>query len=1069
MLQNYDNFHSVNGKRQILIAEDEMINREILGEMLRNDYELLFACDGRETMEMIREHRETLSLVLLDILMPVMSGLEVLKAVREDDRLSRIPIIVTTAERETEIESLQLGAIDFIPKPYPSIGVIQARVQRTIELSEDRDLIQSTEKDPLTGLYNREYFYRYAEQYDHYHQDQEMDAVIIDINHFHMINERYGKGVGDDVLRRLGAQVRQIAEESGGIACRREADTFMLYCPRREDYSDVQNRASVTMTERDETASRIHLRMGVYADVDKTVDVELRFDRAKMAADTVRGSFTRSIGYYDSALHERELYAEQLIEEFPGAIENRQFEIYYQPKFDVRPETPVLSSAEALVRWIHPELGMISPGVFIPLFEENGLIQKLDFYVWRETARQIREWKDIYEFSIPVSVNVSRIDMYDPALPDTMEGILKEFGISGSDMLLEVTESAYTQDSRQIIETVEKLRALGFHVEMDDFGTGYSSLNMISELPIDALKLDMSFIRDAFREGGNTHMLEVIIGIADYLEVPVIAEGVETEEQLDALRTLGCDIVQGYFFSRPVPAAEFEPFILQKKEVDKAIERKIIEPAGAQRQQDNREKLMAAQMKAIQDKKQEESPETEETGTADAIPDHPAYSGLHLRTANIFFVVIAFLAALALMAADLSVARGYQHMEAASDRYIAAQQAASDLESGSDYLTDRVRCFVVTGEMEYLQDFFEEVDVTRRRDQAVEKLEKLVSDEESSALVSLNTALELSNELINTEYLAMRLMLEAGNYDMSRVPSEIADITLSPDIQSRPSEELKNMAQTLVFDNNYMHYKDRIRENVSLCTQELIHSASRELEKASAQLALLVWIQTVLTVMFLLIVVGIVLVISRLIRKPLSEMVKKMQAQEVIPPTGVQELRFVTRTYNKILLENQDARERLSHEASHDALTGLFNRGAYDLLMSSTDKEHMALLLIDVDNFKGVNDTYGHAVGDRVLKRVADILKHSFRSVDILCRIGGDEFAVVMTRANSSMADLVLNKIQRANDLLQHPKDDLPPVSLSVGVAFSDRKNPKGDIFKDADTALYQVKESGRKGCRIFE
>ncbi len=1069
MLQNYDNFHSVNGKRQILIAEDEMINREILGEMLRNDYELLFACDGRETMEMIREHRETLSLVLLDILMPVMSGLEVLKAVREDDRLSRIPIIVTTAERETEIESLQLGAIDFIPKPYPSIGVIQARVQRTIELSEDRDLIQSTEKDPLTGLYNREYFYRYAEQYDHYHQDQEMDAVIIDINHFHMINERYGKGVGDDVLRRLGAQVRQIAEESGGIACRREADTFMLYCPRREDYSDVQNRASVTMTERDETASRIHLRMGVYADVDKTVDVELRFDRAKMAADTVRGSFTRSIGYYDSALHERELYAEQLIEEFPGAIENRQFEIYYQPKFDVRPETPVLSSAEALVRWIHPELGMISPGVFIPLFEENGLIQKLDFYVWRETARQIREWKDIYEFSIPVSVNVSRIDMYDPALPDTMEGILKEFGISGSDMLLEVTESAYTQDSRQIIETVEKLRALGFHVEMDDFGTGYSSLNMISELPIDALKLDMSFIRDAFREGGNTHMLEVIIGIADYLEVPVIAEGVETEEQLDALRTLGCDIVQGYFFSKPVPAAEFEPFILQKKEVDKAIERKIIEPAGARRQQDNREKLMAAQMKAIQDKKQEESPETEETGTADAIPDHPAYSGLHLRTANIFFVVIAFLAALALMAADLSVARGYQHMEAASDRYIAAQQAASDLESGSDYLTDRVRCFVVTGEMEYLQDFFEEVDVTRRRDQAVEKLEKLVSDEESSALVSLNTALELSNELINTEYLAMRLMLEAGNYDMSRVPSEIADITLSPDIQSRPSEELKNMAQTLVFDNNYMHYKDRIRENVSLCTQELIHSASRELEKASAQLALLVWIQTVLTVMFLLIVVGIVLVISRLIRKPLSEMVKKMQAQEVIPPTGVQELRFVTRTYNKILLENQDARERLSHEASHDALTGLFNRGAYDLLMSSTDKEHMALLLIDVDNFKGVNDTYGHAVGDRVLKRVADILKHSFRSVDILCRIGGDEFAVVMTRANSSMADLVLNKIQRANDLLQHPKDDLPPVSLSVGVAFSDRKNPKGDIFKDADTALYQVKESGRKGCRIFE
>ena len=193
-----------------------------------------------------------------------------------------------------------------------------------------------------------------------------------------------------------------------------------------------------------------------------------------------------------------------------------------------------------------------------------------------------------------------------------------------------------------------------------------------------------------------------------------------------------------------------------------------------------------------------------------------------------------------------------------------------------------------------------------------------------------------------------------------------------------------------------------------------------------------------------------------------------MQEQEVIPPTGVEELRFVTRIYNKILEENKEARDKLSHEASHDALTGLFNRGAYDLLMESADTEHMALLLIDVDNFKSVNDTYGHAVGDRVLKRVAEILRGSFRSVDILCRIGGDEFAVVMTRVNGSMAPLVKNKIARANELLQNPKDDLPPVSLSVGVAFSDRENPTGDIFKDADTALYRVKEAGRKGCAIY-
>jgi diguanylate cyclase (GGDEF)-like protein len=266
-----------------------------------------------------------------------------------------------------------------------------------------------------------------------------------------------------------------------------------------------------------------------------------------------------------------------------------------------------------------------------------------------------------------------------------------------------------------------------------------------------------------------------------------------------------------------------------------------------------------------------------------------------------------------------------------------------------------------------------------------------------------------------------------------------------------------------------MHYKDRIRENVGLCTQALIRSSSLELEQASAQLALLVRIQSILTVFFLLIVLAIVVIISRLIRKPLTSMVRHMQAQETIPISGVEEMRVASRMYNRILKENQEARERLSHQASHDALTGLFNRGAYDLLMESADTEHMALLLIDVDHFKTVNDTYGHAIGDRVLKRVADILRHSFRSVDILCRIGGDEFAVVMTRVNSSMKQLVINKIAQANNLLQHPTDDLPPVSLSVGVAFSDRENPQGDIFRDADAALYKVKEAGRKGCAVFE
>ena len=566
MLKSHEKFHSANGKRLILVADDEFVNREILGYILGEEYEVLYAEDGQTALALMRANSDTLSLVLLDLIMPRMGGLDVLRQKKEEPEIQQIPVIVATSDQDAEIECLKLGAIDFLSKPYPQAGVILARIQRTIELIEDRQTISSTERDPLTGLYNREFFYRYAEQFDQHHKDLDMDAIVVDVNHFHMINERFGNAYGDSVLRRIGEKVREMVRDTGGIVCRREADTFMVYCPHGKDYRAILENASIGLAGEEGTNSRVRLRMGVYENVDKTLDIERRFDRAKNAADTVRNSFTRNIGKYDSTLHERELYAEQLIEDFHGAIAEKQFKVYFQPKFDVRPEIPVLASAEALVRWQHPTLGLISPGVFIPLFEDNGLIQSLDHYVWCTAAAQIRDWKDRFAFTVPVSVNVSRIDMYDPNLTETFLQILADYDLTPSEMLLEITESAYTQDSEQIIETVNQLRELGFRIEMDDFGTGYSSLNMISTLPIDALKLDMQFIRNAFNQRKDTRMLEVIIDIADYLSVPVIAEGVETAEQLSALKAMGCDLVQGYYFSRPVPAPEYERFILERRE-----------------------------------------------------------------------------------------------------------------------------------------------------------------------------------------------------------------------------------------------------------------------------------------------------------------------------------------------------------------------------------------------------------------------------------------------------------------------------------------------------------------------
>ena len=733
-------FHSANGKRRILVVEDELINQELLRLILGETYEVIIAGTGTEAVTAVREQYEILSLVLLDLNLPDMHGLEVLRQLKADGRYARLPVIVMTADKEAEVESLSLGAIDFIPKPYPQPKVVLARVLRTIELSEDRDIILWTERDQLTGLYNKEYFYRYAGQFDLYHKDTPTDAIVIDINHFHIINDRYGKSYGDEVLKRIGERIRDAVQEAGGIVCRREADTFLIYCPHRGEYSDILDAAAVSLDNDGKGEARIRLRMGVYAHVDKSIDIERRFDRAKLAADTVKSTFSKAIGIYDDSLHESEMFAEQLLDDFHQGIQEKQFQVYYQPKFSIQCETPCLSSAEALVRWKHPRLGMVSPGVFIPLFEENGLIQELDSYVWQEAARQIREWKERLNVSVPVSINVSRIDMYDPRLVDKLVDLVKANGLSFREMLLEVTESAYTGDSEQVIEKVKELRRHGFRIEMDDFGSGYSSLNMISALPIDVLKLDMQFIRTAFKDRKDTRLLEAVIQLADTLELPTIAEGVETAEQLMALKGMGCDIVQGYYFSKPLPAEEFERFIV-----------------------------------------------------------------------------------------------------------------------------DNQTC----------------------------------------------------------------------------------------------------------------------------------------------------------------------------------ELPRKKKGPSV-------------------------RQSRFTYEALHDPLTGLYNHTAFEILFHDSNKDHIAVILAAVDDYEHIRDSKGKRCADRMIERAANAIRKDFRSSDYICRLQENGFVIVMTRVNSTLKPLVFNKIRQINETLSHPEDGLMPMSLSAGVAFSDRQNPEGDVFEDADTALQRMKQNHERGCAVF-
>ena len=551
--------------RLVLIVDDQEINRDVLGMILEDDYEIIYATNGREALEMIEENLDRLSVVLLDLIMPEMDGFKVLDIVRNDEFLKRIPIIVLTAEKNAELRALQMGAADFITKPFEMHEVILARVGRIIELSEGRQLISAAEHDRLTMLYSKSFFFEYADRIHQYHPEWHMDAVVMDINQFHTINELNGREFGDNVLRILGNEIRAFLGETEGIASRFEADRFDLYCMHQADYQQLLDRFQEKVNTLSRNAS-IRLRMGVNP-WQEGVDPLLLFDRARAACNMVRGDYKTNLMVYDEDMRNHELLNQRLLNDLQRAVDEREFCVFYQPKFNVQCDPPKLSSAEALIRWKHPELGMISPGCFIPLFESNGQIGTVDNFVWNEAARQIADWRDRLGVVVPVSVNLSRVDVFDPALEDTLTGIVERNGLDYKSMKLEVTESAYTDNAGQIIGLINRLRSMGFEIEMDDFGSGYSSLNMLSSMPIDVLKMDMEFVRNIEHSEKDFRLVEVVLDIARYLKVPVVAEGVETQRQMELLRDAGCQLVQGYYFSRPLPPADFEKLILREKEI----------------------------------------------------------------------------------------------------------------------------------------------------------------------------------------------------------------------------------------------------------------------------------------------------------------------------------------------------------------------------------------------------------------------------------------------------------------------------------------------------------------------
>ena len=302
----------------------------------------------------------------------------------------------------------------------------------------------------------------------------------------------------------------------------------------------------------------------------ENVEPTIMFDRAKTACSMARGDYQNPLVVYDEDMRLKEMFNQRLINDLKKAIAEKQFLVYYQPKYDISYDPPKLSSCEALIRWKHPELGMVSPGEFVPLFESNGMISEVDSYVWQEAAEQIGRWKKELNFSLPVSVNISRTDVFNTTLGDKFIELIRKNSLNYDDLKLEITESAYTDNGKQLLDLINRLRGVGFQIEMDDFGSGYSSLNMLSSLPIDILKMDMKFVKKIEESETDYRLVRLIIDIARYLNLKVVAEGVETAGQLRLLKEAGCDLIQGFYFSKPVPADEIRELILKEQSIKRS-------------------------------------------------------------------------------------------------------------------------------------------------------------------------------------------------------------------------------------------------------------------------------------------------------------------------------------------------------------------------------------------------------------------------------------------------------------------------------------------------------------------
>lgn len=539
-------------KRKVLIVEDNEINREILKETLEDDYDVLEAVNGEEGLNILSQYYKDISLILLDVVMPVCDGFEFLSRQKSDSLLASVPVIVTTGNnsQEDELKCLGLGAVDFITKPY-NARIVKSRIDSVIKLRESSMTLAAIEKDELTGLYTRQAFYHHARTFTHFMTEEKFNVVILDVADFKLINGTYGTKKGNEVLVYLSNAFRYYVKN--GLLTRYEVDQLLGLFHSKVKMDVERINRNINKIAEEAPIPNIRIKVGIYEDVDTNLSIPIICDRALMAEKSISKDFKTNVAFYTDELNQKQLAQRQMENDFKSAIANREFKVYYQPKYDVNTESIV--GAEALVRWQKTDGTLISPGAFIPLFESDGLVVHLDEYVFESVCQFQKERMENKLPMVPISVNLSRASIHFSDVVDRYVDIVNQKQIPFECVPIELTESA-TLYSEKILEITNQLVNAGFTLHMDDFGSGYSSLTFLNELNFSTVKLDKSLI-DYIDQVRGKKIVQQAIDLGHGLDMKVVAEGVESKEQRDCLKEMHCDMIQGFYYSKPLKQEDF--------------------------------------------------------------------------------------------------------------------------------------------------------------------------------------------------------------------------------------------------------------------------------------------------------------------------------------------------------------------------------------------------------------------------------------------------------------------------------------------------------------------------------